>query len=208
MLKVYPMPLGAYQTNCYILSVGEQAIIVDPGDEAHKVIQYLETNGLKPEAIFITHGHLDHIGALQEVQKKYKLPIYTHEDEKEFFTDARYNFSHNSSNPIEFDELSAFKFLSDDGVIEILDHKINVFHVPGHSPGSLAFYFKDADIVLTGDALFKGSIGRTDFPNCSHEQLIKSIENKLFTLPDATVVYPGHGAATTIGDEKKMNPFF
>ena len=208
MLKVYPMPLGAYQTNCYILSVGERAIIVDPGDEAQKVIKYLETNGLKPEAILITHGHLDHIGALEEVQKKYEIPVYTHEEEKEFFTNSKYNFSHNSRKPIEFDELSAFNFFAEDGIIEILDQKITVFHVPGHSPGSLAFYFKDANIVLSGDALFKGSIGRTDFPNGSHEQLIKNIATKLFTLPDATVVYPGHGAATTIGDEKRMNPFF
>ena len=202
------MPLGAYQTNCYILSVGERAMIVDPGDEANKIIMHLESKGLKPEAILITHGHLDHIGALQEVQKKYKLPIYTHQDEKEFFTNAKYNFSHNTSSPIEFDELSAFNFISEDGIIEILDQKINVFHVPGHSPGSLAFYFKDADIVISGDALFKGSIGRTDFPYGNHDQLIKNIEAKLFTLPDATVVYPGHGQASTIGDEKRMNPFF
>jgi len=208
MLKIYPMPVGSYQTNCYILSAGDRAIIVDPGDEAQKIITYLATKKLKPEAIFITHGHLDHIGALKEVQAKYEIPVYTHQDEKEFFTDARYNFSQQLGSAIEFQDLSAFKLIEKDEIIDILDEKVDMRHIPGHSPGSLAFYFKDNGMVIVGDALFKGSIGRTDFPNGSHGQLIKNIETKLFTLPDSTVVYPGHGPATTIGDEKRMNPFF
>ena len=209
MLKIYPMPLGSYQTNCYILSTEDRAIIVDPGDEAHKIITYLETKGLKPEAILITHGHFDHIGALKEVQAKYELPVYVHKDETEYFTDSKYNFSGKAGRtPIEFRDLSTFKFIEEDGIIEILDQKIDVRHVPGHSPGSIAFYFKDADVVVAGDALFKGSIGRTDLGNGNHEQLITSIETKLFTLPDSTVIYQGHGPATTIGNEKRMNPFF
>ena len=208
MLKIYPMPLGAYQTNCYILSNEDQSLIVDPGDEAHKIITYLETKGLKPVSIFITHGHLDHIGALKEVQAKYQISVYAHQDETEYFTNSKYNFSANSRTPIEFGDLSAFNFIEEDGIIELLDQKIDVRHVPGHSPGSIALYFEDNGIVMVGDALFKGSIGRTDFPNGNHKQLIDNIETKLFTLPDSTIVYPGHGPATTIGDEKRMNPFF
>ena len=209
MLKVYPMSLGMYQTNCYILSNGDKAIIVDPGDEATKIITYLETNGLRPVAIFVTHGHFDHIGAVKEVQAKYEIPIYAHQDEMQYFTDSKYNSSWKSGRPpIEIQDLSAFKFISEDQIIEVLDQKIDVRHVPGHSLGSLAFYFKDAGIVIAGDALFKGSIGRTDLFNGNFEQLIKSIETKLFTLPDSTVVYTGHGPATTIADEKRTNPFF
>jgi len=208
MLKIYPMPVGSFQTNCYILSSGDGAIIVDPGDDASKIITYLATKELKPAAIFVTHGHFDHIGALKEVQAKYEIPVYTHKDEAEFFTDSKYNFSWKSGRtPIEFGDLSVFNLIEEDGIIEIIDQKIKVLHVPGHSPGSLAFYFEDSDIVITGDALFKGSIGRTDLGG-NHEQLIKNIETKLFTLPDSTVAYPGHGQATTIGDEKRMNPFF
>jgi len=209
MLKIYPMPLGDYQANCYILSLGERAMIVDPGDAPQKIIAYLETKGLKPEAILLTHGHCDHIGALKEVQAKYELPVYAHQDETEYFTNSKYNLSWKSGRtPIEFQDLSAFNFIEEDGIIEILDQKIDVRHVPGHSLGSIAFYFKDDGIVISGDALFKDSIGRTDLINGNHEQLIKSIETKLFTLPDATVVYSGHGPATTIANEKRMNPFF
>lgn len=208
MLKIYPMPVGDYQANCYMLSTGERALIVDPGDEAQKIITYLETKGLKPEAILITHGHADHIGALKEVQAKYELPIYAHESEKEYFTDATYNLSWKSGRmPIEFHDLSAFNFIKEDQTIELLDQKIDVRHVPGHSSGSIAFYFKNNGMVLSGDTLFKGSIGRTDLINGNHEQLIKSIETKLLTLPDSTVVYPGHGSPTILADEKRMNPF-
>jgi len=209
MLKIYPMPLGSYQTNCYILSINERALIVDPGDEPQKIITYIETKGLKPEAILITHGHADHIGALDAVQKKYEIPIYAHQDEKEYFTNARYNFSAGSGRPlIEFQDLSAFNFIKEDQIIELLNQKIDVRHVPGHSLGSIAFYFEANGMVIAGDTLFRGSIGRTDLLHGNHEQLVKNIETKLFTLPDSTVVYPGHGSPTIIADEKRMNPFF
>lgn len=209
MLKIYPMPLGDYQANCYILSIENKALIVDPGDEASKIITYIKTKGLEPVACLLTHGHFDHIGALKEVQTKYKIPIYAHKDETEYFTNSGYNLSWKSGRtPIEFQDLSAFNFIESEQIIELLNQTINVYHVPGHSLGSIAFYFKDNGILLSGDALFKGSIGRTDLINGNHAQLIKSIETKLFTLPSSTVVYPGHGMATTIADEKNNNPFF
>ena len=203
------MPLGDYQANCYILSLGERAVIVDPGAEPQKIITYIETKKLKPEGILLTHGHFDHIGALKDIQAKYELPIYAHKDETEYFTNAKYNLSWKTGRtPIEFQDLSAFDFIEKDTTIEVLDQQIDVFHVPGHSLGSIAFYVKTDGVVLSGDALFKGSIGRTDLINGNHEQLMKSIETKLFTLPDSTIVYPGHGLATTIADEKETNPFF
>lgn len=208
-VKIYPIPVGDYQANCYIISVNDRALIVDPGAEASKIIQYLATKRLKPEAILMTHGHFDHIGALKEVQAKYEIPVYAHKDEEEYFTNAGYNLSWKSGRtPIEIQDLSAFTFINEDQTIELLDQQINIRHVPGHSLGSIAFYFKDAGVVISGDALFKGSIGRTDLIHGNHDQLISSIKAKLFTLPDDTVVYSGHGSATTIGDEKQLNPFF
>ena len=208
-VKIYPLPVGDYQANCYILSVDKRALIVDPGDEATKIIQYLETKNLKPEGILMTHGHFDHIGALKEVQEKYDIPVYAHQDEEEYFTNADYNLSWKSGRiPIEIRDLSAFTFIAEDQTIELLGQTIDIRHVPGHSLGSIAFYFKDTGMVISGDALFKGSIGRTDLIHGNHEQLMRSIKSKLFTLPDETVVYSGHGPATLIGDEKQTNPFF
>jgi len=209
MLKIYPMPLGDYQANCYILSVGEQALIIDPGDEAQKIMTYLATKGLNPHAILLTHGHFDHIGALEEVQAKYNIPVYIHQAEEEYLTNPDYNLSWKAGRtPIEIKDLTPYHFIEVDGSIELLDQEVGVRHVPGHSLGSIAFYFKREGVVFSGDALFKGSIGRTDLINGDHEQLIESIETQLFTLPDDTIVYSGHGPATTIIDEKNTNPFF
>lgn len=209
MLKIYPMPLGDYQANCYILSVNDQALIVDPGDEANKIISYLATKNLNPVAILLTHAHFDHIGALEEVQAKYRVPVYVHKLETDYLTNPDYNLSWKAGRtPIAVKDLTPYHFIEVDGSIEILDQEIGVRHVPGHSSGSMAFYFRKEGVVFSGDALFKGSIGRTDLINGDHEQLINSIETKLFTLPDETVVYSGHGPATTIMDEKNSNPFF
>lgn len=209
MLKIYPMPLGDYQANCYIISVEDLALIVDPGDEAQKIITYLKTKALKPVAILLTHGHFDHIGGLEAVLKVYDVPVYAHELEREYFINKAYNLSTTAGKTaIEIKDLSAFHFLQEDGGISLLNQKIEVYHVPGHSSGSIAFYFENDGIVISGDALFKGSIGRTDLINGDHQQLINSIQTKLFNLPDETIVYSGHGPATTIGDEKQTNPFF
>ena len=208
-VKLYPLPVGDYQANCYIISVDERALIVDPGDEATKIIRCLETKKLKPEAILLTHGHFDHIGALKEVQAKYDVPVYAHQDEKEYFTNANYNLSWKAGRtPVEIGDLSAFIFIGEDQTIELLNQTIDIRHVPGHSLGSIAFYFKESGMVVSGDALFKGSVGRTDLIHGNHDQLITSIKSKLLTLPDDTIVYSGHGPATTIGDEKQTNPFF
>ena len=208
-MKVFPLPLGAYQTNCYILSIGERALIVDPGFDANQIIAHIETNGLKPEAILITHGHHDHIGALEEVQKKYNVEVYAHQDEKEYFTNPQLNGSYKMGrDEIAMNDLSFITFFDKDTSIQLLDQKIDVYHVPGHSRGSIAFYFEDHKFVISGDALFKSSIGRTDLPYGNHEQLITSIKTKLFTLPEDTVVCPGNGPATMIVTEKRTNPFF
>lgn len=208
-MKIYPMPVGDYQANCYILSIGSRALIVDPGDEANRIITYLETNSLKPEAILLTHGHFDHIGALEDIMKRYEIPVYSHILEKEYLTNKEFNLSFKAGREvIELTDLSAVTFIEGDRVLHLMDTDIEVRHVPGHSSGSIAFYFAQTGIVLTGDALFKGSIGRTDLINGNMSQLIDSVSTQLFSLPDDTIAYSGHGPATTIGDEIATNPFF
>ena len=207
-IKIFPIPVGDYQANCYVLSVGDEAVIVDPGDEAAKIFSYIASQALEPVAILMTHGHFDHIGALKEVQKKYNVPVYAHKKEQEYFTNSGFNLSWKvGRTPIEIHDLSDFVFLEEDQILELLDQKIQTLHVPGHSLGSLAYHFIEAQLVVSGDALFKGSVGRTDMIHGNGEQLIDSIKAKLLTLPNETVVYPGHGGATTILDEKRTNPF-
>jgi len=206
-MKVYPLPVGSYQTNCYILSVGERAVIVDPGDDVNKIVTYLGTNGLVPEAILITHGHFDHIGALEEIQKQYDIDVYVHKDEVDYLTNPELNLSHRPGRGGISMELSRLKIIEEDEVVELLGQEVQTLHVPGHSLGSLVFYVKEAGFAVVGDVLFKSSIGRSDFPNGDHEQLISGIKSKLMVLPDDTIVYPGHGGATLIGTEKRNNPF-
>jgi len=209
MLKIYPMPLGDFQANCYVITVGQDALIVDPGDEATKIITYIQTKGLNPVAILLTHGHFDHIGALKEVYQQYQVPVYVHTLETDYLIDPTVNLSVAAGKkPIAFDDLSPFTFIDKDKDITLLGEKITVRHVPGHSAGSIAFYFSESSVVFSGDALFKGSIGRTDLLHGNHNQLINSINTQLFTLPDDTIVYSGHGPATTIKDEQETNPFF
>jgi len=206
-MKVYPLPVGGYQTNCYILSVGERAVIVDPGDEGNKIVTYLETNGLKPEAILITHGHFDHIGALEEIQKKYGVHVYVHKNEAAYLTNPELNLSFRPGRSgISIEDLP-LKVIEEDGSMELLGKEVQALHVPGHSLGSVVFYVPEAGFAMVGDVLFKSSIGRSDFPNGNHEQLISGIKSKLMTLPEDTIVYPGHGGATLIGTEKRNNPF-
>jgi len=207
-VKVYPLPVGGYQTNCYILSVEKRAVIVDPGDDANKIVAYLETNGLVPEAVLITHGHFDHLGALEQIQEKYPVDVYIHQDEKGCLTNPELNLSHQPGRGgISIKDLSRLQVIEEEGVIELLGEKIQTLHVPGHTVGSVVFYVLEAGFAIVGDVLFKSSIGRTDFPNGNHDQLIAGIKSKLMTLPEETIVYTGHGEATLIGTEKRNNPF-
>jgi len=209
MIKIYPIPVGDYQANCYIISKGQDALVIDPGAEATKIIGYLNARNLTPQAILLTHGHFDHIGALETVQKKYNIPVYAHELEKVYLNDPDVNLSSKTGRElISIKDFSEYTFINTDTTIGLMNLEIEIFHVPGHSRGSIAFYFQEDKVLFSGDALFAGSIGRTDLLYGDHNQLIKSINTQLFTLPDETIVYSGHGPATTIGHEKNTNPFF
>lgn len=206
-MKVYPLVLGPVQTACYIISNEKKAVVVDPAANANQIIQYLGTKKLELEAVLLTHGHFDHIGAVNELVAKYQVPIYAHKKEKEYFENPDVNLSPMIYERLVLNKDFEYRFISDQEVIECLGTKVKTFHVPGHTTGSICYYFESEDIVFTGDTLFKHSIGRTDFIYGNHDQLIKGIRGKLLSLPGHTLVYPGHGECTTIGEESKHNPF-
>ena len=207
MLNVYPLVLGPVQTTCYVVSSQGRAVIVDPAANATKIVQYLGTKKLIPEAILLTHGHFDHIGAVNELAAKYSLPIYAHKSEKEYFDQPEVNLSTMTYQPFVLSEDLDYHWLADGATLTCLDTQVKIFHVPGHTSGSLCYYFVKDRMVFTGDTLFKQSIGRTDFIYGNHQQLVTGIRQKLLTLPDDTLVYPGHGDCTTVADEKRNNPF-
>lgn len=190
--------------NCYIIYEGNKALIVDPGFEPDKISAEIDHLGVTPAAILLTHCHFDHIGALEAIRSRYSIPVYVSPLEQEWLVDPTLNFSANREQPVsarpaefEFETLKTY---------DINGLTFNVLPTPGHSPGSVSFIFDDFAVV--GDALFKGSIGRTDLPYGDTEQLLAGIKEQLFTLPDETPVYSGHGEPTTIGHEKRTNPFF
>ena len=203
------LALGAYETNCYVLRNSENSkdcLIVDAGLGANKLIEFLQENQLNPVAVVLTHGHIDHIEGVAALRAEFpEIKVYIHILDAEMLNEPFSNLSamtgaHFSIEPADF-------LLEDESVIEEAGIKLTVLHTPGHTPGGICLYSKDDGIVFTDDTLFAESIGRTDFPNGDTQQLLKSIREKLFVLPDETKVYSGHGPSTSIAHEKKYNPF-
>ncbi len=201
MMRIDTIVVGPMQVNCYILSskTTKNAILIDPGDEYLKLKTFLEKHKLTPKFIVHTHGHIDHIQADNE----FNLAVYAHSLDVELLKSPERNLSNFLSVPfrVKFD----IKPIKDSQIIMLDDLSLQVIHTPGHTPGGICL--KSAKAVFTGDTLFAAGIGRTDFPGASYEQLMKSIQEKLLVLPDDTVIYPGHGPCSTIGEEKRGNPF-
>jgi len=200
------MALGPIMANCYVLGCENTraAAVIDPGEEAPRILDALEEDGLKLKVILNTHGHFDHVGANRELKKAVPdARLMIHGDDAPMLNqlaDSARMFGMQVENSPAPDKL-----LEDGDVVSFGDVSLDVVHVPGHSPGGVAFISPDG--VFVGDTLFAGSIGRTDLPGGNFDTLISSIQNRLFNLDEALRVYPGHMGPTTIGQEKRYNPF-
>lgn len=199
------LPLGIYQANCYIIwdEESRKAAVIDPGGDFEELKTFIENNGLNVEYIILTHGHADHIGAVAEVKEYFNAKIMIHEDDYEMLKKSEMNYS--SQMGYKRIEIEADKKLYHGEVIRVGNVSLEVIHTPGHTRGSICI--KCENKIFSGDTLFAGSIGRTDLEGGSFEQIIASINEKLLVFSDDTEVYPGHGPSTTIGTEKKYNPF-
>ena len=197
------MPLGSYQTNCYILYDEDgHGLLIDPGAESNKIFQALDKYHIKLEGIILTHSHGDHIGALGDVLKKYSVPVYIHKEEVPYLKNAQLNLSGFMGLEVEVPE--HLIIVEDGDTIPFHNHTLQVIHTPGHTPGGISIYV--GDLLFSGDTLFYGSIGRTDFPGGNYDKIIESID-KLVHLPKDVTVLSGHGPETTVDYERKHNPF-
>jgi glyoxylase-like metal-dependent hydrolase (beta-lactamase superfamily II) len=201
------LAVGPLGTNCFILGCEEtkEGVVVDPGADAERVLAIVARHGLKVKYVINTHGHFDHVGGNRRLIEATGAELLIHGDDVAMLTRATdvaamYGITtENSPRP---------KRLLEDGMtVAFGRHVLQVLHTPGHTPGGCSLYLAAQGIVITGDTLFAEGVGRTDFPGSSHEALMASIKGKLFTLPDATKAWPGHGPATTIGHEKRFNPY-
>jgi hydroxyacylglutathione hydrolase len=200
------LPLGPLQTNCYILwNQKKECLIFDPGGDGDRLISFLKGNQLQPLAILLTHAHFDHIGALDSIRLHFNIPAYVHKKETNWLRDPSLNGSKFFGSSISVNE--AEQIIKGEGMLKISDFELQVLETPGHSPGSVSFYHKPSKSVFSGDALFSGSIGRTDLRGGNQSQLLESIHSKLLSLPEDTYVLSGHGPVTTISVEMDHNPF-
>lgn len=201
------LTVGPFQENCYVIGDEESGVgaVVDPGDEAARIALAVEQTNLEIEKILITHAHIDHVGAVAALVDEYACPVYMHAEAEPMLRQLP---TQAMMMGLRFGKVpSVDGYIADDEEIEVGGLRLRSLYTPGHAPGHLAFYAGSEGLVLSGDALFAGSIGRTDLPGGSMEVLLKSINERLLTLPDETRVYSGHGPATTIGDERARNPF-
>ncbi|MBP7050463.1 MAG: MBL fold metallo-hydrolase [Phycisphaerae bacterium] len=201
--------LGDFQTNCYVVRVDESAtecLVVDAGLDADELIDFLKQHRLNPVATILTHGHVDHIVGVTAMRRCFpQTKVYIHRLDAAMLTNPRANLS--ALAGMTFALEPAEVLLEDGDTIDQAGIRLKVLHTPGHTPGGICLYAESDGVVFAGDTLFADSVGRTDFPGGDTDQLIESIRTKLLPLPDNTVVHPGHAMRTTIGRERRANPF-
>lgn len=208
MLKAQIVPVTAFSQNCSIIWCDEtmEAAFVDPGGEAEKLLDVAKKLGVTPKKIFLTHGHLDHAGGAQDIREKLGLPVIgPHEDDK-FWLDQIEEHAANYGMP-GLRCVAPDEWLKDGDEVTIGNVTLKVLHTPGHTPGHVVFYEPTHKVAFVGDVLFKGSIGRTDFPRGNHQDLIDAITQKLWPLGNEVTFVPGHGPLSTFGAERQSNPF-
>ncbi len=217
-LKVGKFTLGGFQTNCYYVyreknshtkdasclgAQGEQTlcpvIVIDPAEQGNRIYEMLLQKGFRVAAILLTHGHVDHIAGASELKALSGAKVYANLKEADLLEDMKDNLSLMFGTPLK---VTADEFLQDGKTYTIGDISFQMLSTPGHTVGSCVYYFEEGGFLISGDTLFEGSVGRTDFPTGSMSLLVRSIKEKLFSLPDKTICYPGHGGTTTIGWEK------
>lgn len=204
-MKISSLSLGLVETNVYFIENDTSVILVDPANDSDLIIKKLNQINKKLVAVLLTHGHFDHIGALDDIIEKYDVPVFMHKSEFDFLTNVNKNGSE------KFKQYGLPNVISnakpqplEEGDANVAGFHFNVLHTPGHSPGSLTFVFNEFAVV--GDTLFKQGIGRTDLYKGDYETLVNSILDKLFELDDDLPLFPGHGPYTTVEDEQ-MNPY-
>ena len=201
------LPVTPYQQNCSLLwDAAGRAALIDPGGEAPRLLAEVARRDLKLQSILLTHGHLDHVGAALELRAALGIPIIGPQREEQFWLDSLPQ----QAELFGFPPAQAFtpdQWLADGDRVEVGSVRLDVLHCPGHTPGHVVFYQPEARLAFVGDVLFKGSIGRTDFPRGDHAALLAAIRDKLFPLGDDVRFVPGHGAMSTFGHERRENPF-
>lgn len=205
-LEIKMMVLGPVQTNCFFLinEDTKEVLIIDPADRAQRIIDWIKSENLKPVAILLTHGHFDHIMAVDGLKAEFGLKVYASKDEVDVLAKPHINVSTMMGGGVS---MKADELFSDGDVLELAGIRLKVIATPGHTIGSVCFYIEEEKMLISGDTLFEASVGRTDFPTGSSRQLVESIKTRLFVLPDDRSVFPGHGGMTSIGYEKTHNPF-
>lgn len=198
--------VGDLGTNCYVVYNDDtkEGIIIDPGADEDKIASCIDSKSITPKAIFLTHGHFDHIMAAGCLASKYNVLVYAHECEKDILPDATLNLS--GFYGIAYG-IIANELLKDGQVIDIIGTKVKVLHTPGHTIGGCCYYFADEKMVFCGDTMFMESVGRTDFPTGNPDTIVTSLNNVILNLPEDVKAYPGHGPSTSIGYEKVNNPY-
>lgn len=204
--KVLRYIVGPVCTNCYLLvnEARQELLVIDPGEQAELLIRQIDQTQAKPVAILLTHGHFDHVMAVEEIKAHYDIPVYAHEAERQTLEDPERNQCRMVGVRQQY---HADRYLKNEEVVELADFTIRVFHTPGHTPGGVCYYLEEQKLLFSGDTLFQESVGRTDFPGGSMSELIRSIQEKLMPLPDDVTVYTGHGESTLIGYERMHNPY-
>ncbi len=205
-MKVEKFVTGIISTNCYLVinEDTKKAVIIDPAACPKKMMNYIKENEYEVKAILLTHGHFDHIMGIDGFLEEFKVPVYVHEADEETMNDPGLNQSAVYTNGYTF---AGAEYLRDKQTLDLIGYTFEVIHTPGHTKGCCCYYVASENVLFSGDTLFYRSVGRTDFANSSMSDLIHSLREKVFTLPDETLVYPGHMGATKIADEKKYNPF-
>lgn len=203
MLRIETIQVGQLQTNCYLIAddAGMGAVI-DPGDDADRIIAIAKEGNINISKILLTHGHWDHIGGVSVLAAKTGAATYIHKDDAGMVSDP---FKNLSAYITKEQSLEVENHLVDNQIVDVGDLRLKVIHTPGHTPGGICFL--TGNNLFGGDLLFQSSVGRTDLPGGNQTELMKSIQDKIMILPDEIIVYPGHGPTTTVGQERANNPY-